>query len=114
MSVKDKDISSGKSILGSSSENETKKKISEEKAENNEEDDEVFFDDGQLVNQNDSKAFLRTCFSKVKKNSTILLVVDASDLMGTLNLGILEEAFSRNHKAIIIINKVDTLPPKSV
>jgi len=113
LSEKSKNISSSSSILGSSSEKETKQKISED-AENNEEDDEVFFDDGQLVNQNDSKAFLRSCFSKVKRNSTVLLVVDASDLMGTLNLGILEEAFSRNHKAIIIINKVDTLPPKSV
>lgn len=44
-------------------------------------------------------------FEKIKRKSTCFLVLDASDLFGTLNLDIIEHCFVNKIKVTIIINK---------
>lgn len=48
-------------------------------------------------------------FAKIKKKSTILFVVDSTDIFGTLNLELLKYCFLNRLKVILILNKFDVL-----
>ncbi|EAR80784.1 hypothetical protein TTHERM_02398090 (macronuclear) [Tetrahymena thermophila SB210] len=72
------------------------------------------FEKGDLLATKDPSEFLKKAFKLVKRNSTIIFVVDATDLFATLNTSIVDYAFAQNHKIILAVNKIDALPPNNV
>ncbi|KRX03978.1 P-loop containing nucleoside triphosphate hydrolase [Pseudocohnilembus persalinus] len=62
-----------------------------------------------LTKQKNVELFLEKLFAKIKKKSTILFVVDSTDIFGTLNLELLKYCFLNRLKVILILNKFDVL-----
>ncbi|KAL4451087.1 hypothetical protein ABPG74_021409 [Tetrahymena malaccensis] len=96
-------------------EQNTQSNLSEDENEDEQQESEMTdFEKGDLLATKDPSEFLKKAFKQVKHNSTIIFVVDATDLFATLNTSIVDYAFAQNHKIILAVNKIDALPPNNV